>query len=1138
MKNEFGTPEDLLRPPVKLQNRSLELSARQAEIYRNLEAIGTEIAAFYLSGVKVLQNDDLETSSYLLAHIAREIEGGLRDILSKKKKEELKFIIETPDGNKSIYEKGKEGSFQLAVTVPGNVTVTYNQIGKHKPSILQSLGVDENSPIAERWISVAKRFAEFAHRHGVWKSAREKEAFVPLWHEFENVLADLVGNHFKLLDRIDRILDYKEPTEKIIKTLPNLLASEVRYAYFFNKLDSPVWLKDLKDAGWFDPRNQPIRQEVPDQPEYYCSSVWHALKYVEKVANHTQEAPCEKTFNILADIVNTIVDYANDTTASITSDHTDWRIITIICTLPIEQIESRHIQFVGTSLRSKSGSTLMDRAIGDTVLPKLLNGGAKQLTLALFEDMLDAEVVHRNIRPVMREHWLWDALQKHEQGIAELCGIETVQIACARIQALIDEGAYSFNIISKINSAPSDYPHRRYAELLVGFTSGMLRSVEFDNSIEEIVKNLLHEGLAVNCNDPLKKEARAIFGRIALSAITYHYKDLKQLFWDWQGNPLNETFLKPEIYQLLQANCHVFDEGEIDRVLHWIESQQDIEGPEDNDIRAKQVAYRKREWLSALLETGNQKVTSASQKYKQINPTEIDHPGLLWRTEVRWGEISPVTVESFSDMSNVQIAEYLVKFKEDNIGLSAPTERGLAQTLEECVVTNPQQFTSYLQPFQNVGALYQCSILSGLLTAWRDKKDFDWAALLEFIHQILSSERFWDERYETGLNYRDWVLSIVADLVAAGTKNDEYAFDVQLLPLAEEILLILVGKVESEDIVTAGHTVDLPLTFLNSVKGKTFTAMIDYALRFARTNNIEQGSRWPLAIKKDFTKRLDRNIENSIGFSFALGAYLPNLLYLDKEWVISNINNIFPQQDENYWRVAFSGYLFYSDILEELHYLLKAHGHYQKGLSTNFPNTEVQERLVAHVCTGWIEDSETLNDKNSLIYQLINSDNPNLLSHLVHFFWRQRDNLSQKMKAKVVPAWRALFEVLSQKDDVVKYEEVLSKLSGWVALVDTIDEEVLKWLKMSTQHIRSLTDSAFFVEELLPHATKTPVEVGDIYLGMLTHNVYPYHDQEHIAGIIRALYNTGHKQVADQICNLYGEAGFDFLRSLYDENQN
>ena len=74
-----------------------------------------------------------------------------------------------------------------------------------------------------------------------------------------------------------------------------------------------------------------------------------------------------------------------------------------------------------------------------------------------------------------------------------------VQITCARIRTLIDEGAYSFNIIGRVDNNLSDYPHRRYAELLVGFTTNLLRSVEFDNSIEKIIRELLQEGLAVTC---------------------------------------------------------------------------------------------------------------------------------------------------------------------------------------------------------------------------------------------------------------------------------------------------------------------------------------------------------------------------------------------------------------------------------------------------------------------------------------------------------------------------------------------------------------------------------------------------------------------------------------------------------------
>ena len=49
---------------------------------RNLKDIGPEIAAFYLDGIKILRADNFETAPYLLAHITREIDGGLRDILS------------------------------------------------------------------------------------------------------------------------------------------------------------------------------------------------------------------------------------------------------------------------------------------------------------------------------------------------------------------------------------------------------------------------------------------------------------------------------------------------------------------------------------------------------------------------------------------------------------------------------------------------------------------------------------------------------------------------------------------------------------------------------------------------------------------------------------------------------------------------------------------------------------------------------------------------------------------------------------------------------------------------------------------------------------------------------------------------
>ena len=719
--------------------------------------------------------------------------------------------------------------------------------------------------------------------------------------------------------------------------------------------------------------------------------------------------------------------------------------------------------------------------------------------------------------------------KEHGESIAKLCGVKAANIALEQIRTLIAESITSFDRIQLVGTEPSDAAHENYAELLVGFVSSVFRFAE-PTSITKTLENLL-------------RAPQAIFKRIALTAVTHHYSDLKHLFWDWENNPLEEVSLKPEFYQLIQTNCTKFKESEIEQILSWVELPQYISVfAKDDETRSKAAAYKKRKWLSALLETGNEKVMAADQKYEQINPKPIEHPGLLRWTETWWGDTSPMTVEDLSSMSNAQIAEYLANFKETEVfHRSDPTERGLAQTFEKCVEVNPQKFTDNLLPFQEVSNFYQSSLLNGFLTAWREKKEFDWAALLKFICQILSSEHFWIEQYEIGFNYRNWVLSGAADLIEEGTKEDKHAFDKQLLPLAEEILLILVEKAEPSMFAP----IDSSLDALSSNRGKTFSAMIDYALRFARANEDElEGYRWPQAIRADFTKRLDRSVEPSLEFSYVLGFYLPCLSYLDTEWVVGNIDRIFPQPDEDHWQAAFSGYLLHPGVREEFYALLKARGHYRKALSTHFADAEVVNRLVTHVCTGWIENSETLTDRTSLIYQLINTSRLNLLSGVVYFFSRRSDDLSDKVKAKVRPAWRALFEVLSQHSNEVAYQKILSPLSRWLELIDEIDTEVLGWVKASIKYIDKLPGYALtlssIIKALQKHVLITPEKVGEIYLEIPEREMWFLErtQKNEVEETVRILYNNGQKGIADEICNQFGKAGVNFLGPLYAEFQH
>jgi len=66
-----------------------KLEPYQIDIYKGLKALREYIADFYLDGVRIFNSHDIITKSNLLAHCAREIDGGLRDILSPKKEKKI-----------------------------------------------------------------------------------------------------------------------------------------------------------------------------------------------------------------------------------------------------------------------------------------------------------------------------------------------------------------------------------------------------------------------------------------------------------------------------------------------------------------------------------------------------------------------------------------------------------------------------------------------------------------------------------------------------------------------------------------------------------------------------------------------------------------------------------------------------------------------------------------------------------------------------------------------------------------------------------------------------------------------------------------------------------------------------------------
>ncbi len=544
MNDGFDDERDSSQPSSEMAGRGPELNARQRAIYQGLKDIGEEIAAFYLDGLKILQDDNLQTAAYLLAHVAREIDGGLRDILSS---DEVKKNIQKQLTTEVLAKFGDPSELK--------------ERRGHIASILAALGIEDvgmflpddvRVNFATRWINVSPQFPKFVHRHGVWKSPRAREEVENFWYEFESILEVLVGSSLNLLNRLDRILEYEEPTNEIRGTLQNLLGVEARRAYFFSRLESPAWLEPLKEDGWFDPDRNPMPQESSDQPGYYYSSRWHALEYVVKVSTHP-----ECSIDILVDIVNAITDESRE---RIDNGRTDLDTVKIIGTLPVDRIEPQHITFMAAALKSIQKYGLMDQEIGQTILPKLLDGGKRELTLALLTIMIEVESVEPDIRTLMNDYWIEDALKKHGHAITNVCGIEAAQMALEKIRAIAVANRFILDFIERVESDLSLLSHPNYAELMVSFTSSVFRYAKPD-SIERTIQSLLQ--------DPI-----AIIRRIAFKAITDHYNDLKHLFWTWQDNPFDDIRLEPEITELLETYNHTFDEDEMEQILRWIELTQ------------------------------------------------------------------------------------------------------------------------------------------------------------------------------------------------------------------------------------------------------------------------------------------------------------------------------------------------------------------------------------------------------------------------------------------------------------------------------------------------------------------------------------------------------------------------------------
>lgn len=1080
-----------------IEEREFQLSPEQWEIYEGLKGIGEEISSLYFDGCRILTSEKYKSKSYLLMHLAREIDGGIRTIWGTNKPEKC--------------------------SVCGKIT---GKEGGHLESICKTLGVDKSDKFAQEWSRVASKFYKLAHRHGAYKKARKFDEAEELWRQFEELLHGFIGSFLSRVKRVDAILS-SEPNEDIVETSMNLMETKGLYRYFLKKLKRTDWFIPLKEKGCFLPEYNPRPVENEDQPGFYRIPHWEVLDYLEIVAQENAKQPDKAITAGLSEIFDSIISYRDEDGNRIDNYYTDWSVVKIVFMMPEEQWNERYIEFIRDALNTQFGATLVEDEIKKTVLPLLIQHQKKELVLKLLNIILDYRgqlEEHEEVEPLMEEFWLRETLAKCKDGIIKVCGKDAAKVGIEKIKKICNKKKDEFGYVwipSVEETSQIMFPDR-YGYVLVSFVRDVYENCKASDIKDDIEENL--------------QSKEAIVRRIAVHSINHHYNELKDLFWRWDKNLLDEKELHHEIYVLIENNYQKFNEVEIQKILSWIDTVTIKRSKDEDEGRYKRyVAYKKKSWLWPLKESDNKAVRKKFEEYHQLCPDEPDHPGfLMWHYEPEWrGDESPYKKEELLEKSNNEIADIMKNFKESG-NWGEPTQRGLSGCLKECVAEEPDKFAGELKPFLDIPRKYQHSLLEGFTTAWNNKDEFDVCKVFDFISDLIRDDNFWKEKQED-IDYRRWVVSEITDFIREGTREDDYGFTKELFSKIEDILLKLFEKVESSIDEDKGGS--LVSRVISSPRGTVFQATITYALRYAKTykSGEEEKIRWPEQIKNEFTKRLDYREESSLDFSVILGTRLSNLLYLDHDWVVEHIDEIFPKKDNERWKASFSGYLYSARIYRNLYELMRENGHYHKAIETLFEEDYLCKNVAQHICIAYLNDDEDITETDSLINELVQKGKAVHLGKVVQFFKSlKKDEIREKAKGKIRPLWRALYKQLEEKKDEPEYQRVISKLFSWLDFIDKIDEEAEGWLKLTARYVKKNYNERYLVEKLVSHVEKSPEAVAEIFTEMLGIGTYPSNEED-VKQIVQNLYSKGCKEKADRICNQYAEMGAYFLIDVYEK---
>ena len=514
------------------------------------------------------------------------------------------------------------------------------------------------------------------------------------------------------------------------------------------------------------------------------------------------------------------------------------------------------------------------------------------------------------------------------------------------------------------------------------------------------------------------------------------------------------------------------------------------------------------------------------------------------KIQVRSGEESPYTTAEILKMDWANLIHELKTFKSDS--WLGPTIRGFSSALEQAVIQFPDKFVLDIDKFIDSPYIYVYSILSGLQNVWKAKTVFDWEKVLTFCSNYISSKSYGSGKLSFDADSwkfsSDSVEGQIANLIEEGTRSDDWAFEIGLVPKAEEILSFITRKLNSTDLSRLeSPTLDYPTFAINTTQGKVFRALLDCALRNRRNNVLDN---WLSFEKPLFINGIERGM---LEVDVFIGWYFRQFYYLDEVWVGEYLTQLSNKNYES-WKAFMGGYLFPNPTSNRAIFDLMV-PHYKLAIEKKFiPKNfgAFNNGLTRHLGCYYFWSFEDLVE-GSLIKDFIDNGSAEGLSDLVHFFRIQKDYVKQLtdpekviFKGKIILFWKYVLSKLEKTGDE-PYVKVVGQLSDLIIYFEELNEEIFELVRPSLKLVAT-NHGWHFIQEQFIQILKTNNSVSNskiiarLFIELLK-NTTPYYREEDIKFIVNALFTYGEsKPLANEICEIYLRRGLEFLRPIHDAN--